>query len=152
VYIYMPYRMLRIFPTVMVFGNLDLTTGKKLRNIVFYPTNAVGQDESVITFSNGIRFDAKKGELFFGKEKKDVKNFIVTQNAAKGKINLKSQYYHPDGDFVVVFMQSYRTFVIMDMETFQSTYVQMFMLGKYDKNLFELVVSSPYSRIYRLKI
>ena len=89
--------------------------------------------------------------MFFGKEKKDVKNFIVTQNGAKGKIILKSQYYHPDGDFVVVFMQSYRTFVIMDLETFQSAYVQMFMLGKYDKNLFELVVASPYSRIYKLK-
>jgi len=40
---------------------------------------------------------------------------------------------------------------VMDSETFNSTYVQMFMLEKYDKNLFELVVSSPYSKIYKLK-
>jgi hypothetical protein len=48
-------------------------------------------------------------------------------------------------------MKSYGKFIVMDEQTFNSTYVQMFLLGKYDKNLFELVVSSPYSRIYKLK-
>ncbi len=50
-----------------------------------------------------------------------------------------------------VYMQSYGQFVVMDNETFNSMYVQMFMLEKYDKTLFELVVSSPYSKIYKLK-
>jgi dolichyl-diphosphooligosaccharide--protein glycosyltransferase/undecaprenyl-diphosphooligosaccharide--protein glycosyltransferase len=151
IYLYLPYRMLRIFPTVMVFGNLDLTTGKKLRNIVFYPASAVNQNKAMITLSNGIRFDTKKGKLFFGKEQKDVKNFIIAQSDKRGKISLRSQLYRPDGDFAVVYMRSYGLFVVMDIETFKSTYVQMFMLGKYDKNLFELVVASPYSRIYKLK-
>ena len=48
-------------------------------------------------------------------------------------------------------MKSYGRFVVVDRETFKSLYVQMFILGKYDKNLFELVVSSPYSKIYKLK-
>jgi len=39
----------------------------------------------------------------------------------------------------------------MDIETFASNYVQMGLLGNYDKNLFELVVKSPYTRIYKLK-
>jgi dolichyl-diphosphooligosaccharide--protein glycosyltransferase/undecaprenyl-diphosphooligosaccharide--protein glycosyltransferase len=151
IYLYLPYRMLRIFPTVMVFGNLDLTTGKKLRNIIFYPASAVNQNKAMITLSNGIRFDTKKGKLFFGKEQKDVKNFIIAQSDKRGKISLRSQLYHPDSDFAVVYMRSYGLFVVMDIETFKSTYVQMFMLGKYDKNLFELVVASPYSRIYKLK-
>lgn len=151
IYLYLPYRMLRIFPTVMVFGNLDLTTGKAIRKIAFYPTNAVKQDKALITFANGITFDTKKGKILLGKQEKDVKNFIVAQNNKKGEIHLQSQFYHADGDYAVVFLKSYGLFVIMDIKTFSSTYVQMFMLGKYDKNLFELVVSSPYSRIYKLK-
>jgi dolichyl-diphosphooligosaccharide--protein glycosyltransferase/undecaprenyl-diphosphooligosaccharide--protein glycosyltransferase len=135
----------------MVFGNLDLTTGKKLRRIVFYPTSAIKQDGSIVRFANGIVFDTKEGKLFFGKEKKNVRNFIIAQSDKHGKTSLRSQLYHPDGDFAVVYMQSYGTFVVMDIQTFNSTYVQMFMLGKYDKNLFELVVSSPYSKIYKLK-
>jgi len=151
IYLYLPYRMLRIFPTVAVFGNLDLTTGKAERKISFYPTNAVSNKDGVITFRNGITFDVKKGEITLGQQKKQVKNFIVTQNTKQGKVQLQSQLYHTDGEYAVVYMKSYGTFVVMDSETFNSTYVQMFILEKYDKTLFDLVVSSPYSKIYKLK-
>lgn len=143
--------MLRIFPTVAVFGNLDLTTGKAERKISFYPTQAVSNKDGMITFRNGIAFDTKKGKITLGQQKKGVKYFIITQNTKEGKVQLQSQLYHADGEYAIVYMKSYNTFVVMDVETFSSTYVQMFMLEKYDKNLFELVVSSPYSKIYKLK-
>lgn len=152
IYLYLPYRMLRIFPTVAVFGNLDLITGKEKREIAFYPASAVSNKNSVVTFSNGIIFDTQKGEISLGQQKKQVKNFLVTQNTKEGNVKLQSQTYHIDGEYTIVYMQSYNTFVVMDNETFNSTYVQMFMLEKYDKTLFELVVSSPYSKIYKLKI
>ena len=151
IYLYLPYRMLNIFPTVAVFGNLDLITGKAERKISFYPTQAVSNKEGILSFRNGIIFDTKRGMIGLGKLEKSVKHFIVTQNTKEGKLHLQSQVYHADGEYSVVYMQSYGQFVVMDTETFKSTYVQMFMLEKYDKNLFELVVSSPYSKIYKLK-
>jgi len=42
-------------------------------------------------------------------------------------------------------------FVVMDKETYNSAYVQMFMLDNHDKELFDLVVSSPYGKSYRVK-
>ncbi len=89
--------------------------------------------------------------ITLGQQKIAVKNFIVTQMTKQGQSQLQSQFYHADGKFVIVYMKSYGKFIIMDVETFKSTYVQMFMLEKYDKDLFELVVSSPYSKIYKLK-
>jgi dolichyl-diphosphooligosaccharide--protein glycosyltransferase/undecaprenyl-diphosphooligosaccharide--protein glycosyltransferase len=151
IYLYLPYRMMRIFPTVAVFGNLDLLTGKSMRKMSFYPTSVMGNSNGVITLRNGIVFDAKKGEVAIGKAKKLVKYFIVTQNTTAGKTNLQSQLYHADGEYAIVYMKSYGQFIVMDIETFNSAYVQMFMLEKYDKNLFELVVSSAYSKIYKLK-
>ena len=151
IFLYLPYRMLNIFPTVAIFGNLDLSTGKKERKISFFPTSATSSKNGIITLRNGIIFNAKKGEITLGKQKKSVKNFIVTQNTKGGKLQLQSQLYHADGEYAVVYMKSYGSFVVMDSETFNSTYVQMFMLEKYDKNLFELVISSPYSKIYKLK-
>jgi len=151
IYLYLPYRMLTIFPTVSVFGNLDLMTGKAKRSIVFYPTRAVQQQKNMITLQNGIKFDSQKGNILLGNQNQKVKYFIVTSNINDGKIKLQSQYYHADGNMVVLYMKSYGQFVVMDIETFNSAYVQMFLLGKYDKNLFELVVSSPYSKIYKLK-
>ena len=151
VYLYLPYRMLNIFPTVMLFGNLDLTTGKAERKVTFYPAYAVRNVQGKITLNNGIVFDTQKGELTLGKQKKSVKYFIMTQNNKNGQVQLQSQLYHFDGQYAIIYMRSYNRFVVMDMETFKSMYVQMFILGRYDKNLFELVVSSPYSRIYKIK-
>ncbi len=151
VYLYMPYRMLDIFPTVIVFGNLDLRTGKKLREAHFYPTSAVSKKGTLITFSNGIVFDMQKGEILIQGKREKVRSFFVTENEKGRKPRVRSQFYHVDGEYVVVYMKSYGRFVVMDKETFRSLYVQMFMLGRYDKNLFELVVSSPYSKIYKLK-
>jgi dolichyl-diphosphooligosaccharide--protein glycosyltransferase/undecaprenyl-diphosphooligosaccharide--protein glycosyltransferase len=151
IYLYLPYRMLNIFPTVSVFGNLDLSTGKAQRKMMFYPTRVTKNSNGILQFSNGIVFDTKRGELLLGKQKIGIKNFIITQMTKEGKTQLKVQPYHLDGEAVVVYMKSYGQFVVMDRETFKSMYVQMFMLEKYDHDLFELVVSSPYSKIYKLK-
>jgi len=151
VYLYLPYRMLNIFPTVTQFGNLDLNTGKPLREINFYPVSAVSQGEGVLTFNNGIVMDMKKGELQLGSQSSGVRFFIVTENTQNGEVHTKVQPYHTEGKYVVIYMKSYGQFILMDAETFGSTYVQMFILGKYNPDLFEPVVSSPYSRIYRLK-
>ena len=152
IYLYLPYRMMRIFPTVAVFGNLDLTTGEEERKIIFYPSQAVNNKGGVLTLRNGIMFDTTKGVIQLGQDEKRVKHFIMTKNTMHGDVKLQSQLFHTDGEYAVVYMESYGQFIVMDLETFNSMYVQMFILGKYDKELFELVVSSPYSKIYKLKI
>lgn len=152
VYLYLPYRMLSIFPTVTIFGNLDLNTGKPLRNPSFYPTAIRSSQDGILQLRNGIVFDAKNGVLHFGKETKNVKYFIVTTNQRDGNIALQSQLYHLDGEYAVVYMKSYGQLIVMDMETFRSMYVQMFILGKYDKRFFTPVVGSAYTRIYKLNI
>jgi len=151
IFLYLPYRMMNILSTVAIFGNIDLRTGKEERKVVFYPTNAVNNKNGIIRFRNGIVFDSVKGEIQIGSERGLVRNSIITQNIANGKMLSQSQHYHMDGKYVVIYMKSYGRFIVMDIEIFNSTYVQMFILGKYDKNLFELVVSSAYTKIYKLK-
>ena len=151
VYLYLPYKMLRIFPTVGVFGNINLTTGKPERKIHFYPAPPYKQDGSKVLLQNGIIFDVIKGEIELQGKTKKVLRFDRTSLDAQSHTQVQSQLMHLDGEFCVVYMQNYNQMVVMDKKTYNSTYVQMFMLGKYDKNLFELVVSSPYSKIYKIK-
>ncbi|CAA6811288.1 MAG: Oligosaccharyltransferase PglB (EC [uncultured Sulfurovum sp.] len=151
VYLYLPYRMLRIFPTVSVFGNLNLKTGRAERTIHFYPTQPVKQEGSKVLLQNGIIFDFIKGEIELQGTKKKVQRFDTVAFGQKDKILVDSKLMHMDGEYAVVFLKSYNQMIVMDKKTYNSTYVQMFMLGKYDKNLFELVVSSPYSKIYKVK-
>jgi dolichyl-diphosphooligosaccharide--protein glycosyltransferase/undecaprenyl-diphosphooligosaccharide--protein glycosyltransferase len=151
IYFYMPLRMLGIFPTVAVFGNLDLETGKKLRNITFYPTRAVSNKNGMVHLANGIVLDLQKGKVQLGNQLVSLQYFLVTENRKDGSIKVQGQRFDPKAALAVVFMKSYGKFIVMDTETLNSIYVKMFILGQYDKNLFELVVASPYSRIYKLK-
>ena len=152
IYLYMPLRMMHIFPTIMKFGNLDLTTGEKKRNVMFYPTSAKKSEKGKLFLRNGFVFDMKKGELSIRNRKLPVKLFVTTQLQKSGDVRTTVKPYHRDGSYVVVYLKSYGSFIVMDEKTFKSMYVQMFMLGKYDKRFFEPVMTSPYSRIYRLKI
>ncbi|CAA6804593.1 MAG: Oligosaccharyltransferase PglB (EC [uncultured Sulfurovum sp.] len=151
VYLYLPYRMLRIFPTVGVFGNLNLKTGKAERKIHFYPSSPVKQDGSRVLLQNGIIFDYVKGEIDLQGTKKKVQRFDTVVLDKNNNAIVDSKIMRMDGDYMVVFLKSYNQMIVMDKKTYKSTYVQMFMLGKYDKNLFELVISSPYSKIYKVK-
>ena len=151
IYLYLPYRMLNIFPTVSVFGNLDLTTGKKERNIMFYPTSIAKNKDGVLTFANGITFNSKEGTVNIGNQTVPLRYFIATEMTNSNDIKLQTQAYSQNAELVLVYMKSYGRVILMDKQIFNSTYIQMFILGKYDKDLFELVVSSPYSRIYKLK-
>jgi dolichyl-diphosphooligosaccharide--protein glycosyltransferase/undecaprenyl-diphosphooligosaccharide--protein glycosyltransferase len=151
IYLYLPFRMLNIFPTVGVFGNLNLKTGKKQRNIIFYPTVATQQSGTKVFFQNGIVFDSANGSLKLGKSEQKVYRFDQVKLESNAIPKVESGLLHLDGNFCIVNLQSYNKVVIMDKETYNSAYVQMFMLGNYDKNLFELVVSSAYSKIYRVK-
>jgi len=151
VYLYFPFRMMRIFPTVGVFGNINLKTGKPERQIHFYPSAPARQNGAIIMLQNGIVFDSAKGEIGIGGKTRKVQRFDVVTLGKDAIPKVQSQLMHIDGDFCVVFLQSYGEMIVMDRKTYNSAYVQMFMLGKYDKELFELVVSSPYSKIYKVK-
>jgi len=101
--------------------------------------------------ANGIIIDSVKGEIVVGKKRVKIQYFDTTRMVGVGQTQVQSRLMHMDGNLCVVYMSSYQQIVVMDRKTYNSAYVQMFMLGKYDKNLFELVVSSPYSKIYKVK-
>jgi dolichyl-diphosphooligosaccharide--protein glycosyltransferase/undecaprenyl-diphosphooligosaccharide--protein glycosyltransferase len=150
VYLYMPMRMINIFPTVGVFGNLNLLTGKKERQITFFPSQISKQVGTTLMLSNGAQIDLAKGEVVLGQQHVRVHSFDVVSLNNNGQIVLDHQQASENG-LDVVYLKSYNKLIVMDDQTYHSAYVQMFMLGKYDKNLFDLVVASPYTRIYKLK-
>ena len=151
IYLYLPYRMMGIFPTVMLFGNLDLSTGKPLRKPLFYPLRPVKQEGNLLRFAGGLKVDLQRGELIEGRGASPLRRLVVASLQKDMSIRVVEQNYHREGRYTLVYLKSYGKAVLMDNETFRSLYVQMFMLGRYDPKLFEPVVLSPYSRIYRVK-
>jgi hypothetical protein len=136
---------------VAVFGNLDLTTGKQKRNIVFSPGRPVKEQGNWTLLSNGLAIDLKQGLIQERGHNIPINKMVITQTTKDGYLKNMSKVFHADAKYSVVYMRDYNTMVMMDNETFKSAYVQMFMLEHFDSKLFELVVRSPYTKIYKLK-
>jgi len=146
IYLYLPYRMMELIPTIAKFSDVDLATGNNTKDRDIYVGKTIEQKENIVKLDNGITLDTESGKLKLGNNEVQAKTFVM---ALKDKNEVVS--YDSSGEYAVVYMEQYGEFVVMDSDTFDSVYVQMFMLGNYNKNRFELVINSPYSKIYRLK-
>ena len=151
IFLYLPNKMLNIFPTVGLFGNIDLVTGIKGRQPFFYKANHFKDDGKILNFGNGIWLDKKPGTLHLGDQKTQLKRFVITKYNKEQKLEKKIQIINPNAMVSVIFMQSYNSFLIVDEEMYNSLFVKLFVLEEYEKELFEPVVMSPFAKVYKLK-
>lgn len=152
IYFFLPYRMMNIFPTVAIFSSIDLNTGHKIKNNFFYKSNSFANRGDFILLGRGIQIDKKNGLIYLGNRKIPIKRFSVSFLTKDGKTISKTQIVHQNGYLNVIFMKSYHAILVLDDNMFNSFYIQLFALGNYDKNLFELVESNPWAKVYKLKL
>ncbi|MEJ2501643.1 MAG: peptide-binding protein, partial [Campylobacterales bacterium] len=152
VYLYLPYRMMDIFPTVSVFSNLDLTSGQQYSQPFFYATARFQDSAGQINLGRGIVVDKQKGTVRLGQREVPLRAMYRVNVQRDGSVTFDQQPLRMDGALSLVYMASYGKFLLVDEKMLRSTYVQMFVFGKYDETLFEPVISNPWVRIFRLKI
>ena len=152
IYLFLPNRMLNIFPTVGLFGNIDLKTGIKDKQPFFYKADRFKDDGKSINFGSGITLDKQTSMLRLGSQTTPIKRFVIAGYDKSQKLQKKVQSLNPNADISILFMQSYNAFLILDEKMYNSLFIKMFALQEYDKNLFEPVIMSPYAKVYKLKI
>ncbi|RUM67353.1 MAG: peptide-binding protein [Sulfurospirillum sp.] len=151
IYLYLPQRMLNIFPTVGLFSNLDLVTGAKKAQPFFYVARQFHDDGKRLNLGNGIVLDKQTSRLSIGNREIPLKRFVIVGYDQKGKLVKNEQNLDPDAPLSIIYMRSYSTFLVLDEKMYNSLYIQLFVLGDYDKDLFEPVIDSPYAKVYKLK-
>jgi dolichyl-diphosphooligosaccharide--protein glycosyltransferase/undecaprenyl-diphosphooligosaccharide--protein glycosyltransferase len=151
IFIYLPNRLLNIFPTVDLFSNIDLKTGEKGKQPFFYKTDRFKDDGNIVHLGNGISFQKKSGVLFFGQNKTQIKRLVMVGYDKDQKLQKNIQSVNQNSDISIIYMQSYGTFLILDERMYNSLFIQLFVLENYDKNLFELVIADPLAKVYKLK-
>ncbi|MBX1885963.1 undecaprenyl-diphosphooligosaccharide--protein glycotransferase [Campylobacter peloridis] len=151
VYIYMPYRMLRIMPVVAQFANTNPDNGEQEKSLFFSQANAIAQDKTTgsVILDNGIEIINDFRALKLEGTTIPLKAFVDIESITNGKfyyneIDSKAQIY-------LLFLREYKSFVILDESLYNSAYIQMFLLNQYDKDLFEQVTNDTRAKIYRLK-
>ena len=152
VYLYLPLRMLNIFPTVKVFSNLDLNSGHRYAQPFIYTTSRFRDTREAIDLGRGIVLDKRRGMIRLGRQEVPLKAFYTVNMRKDGKMDTQTQLVNMQGNLSLVFMAPYRKFLLVDDSYLNSTFVQMFVFGNYDPTLFEPVELTPYVKIYKLKI
>jgi dolichyl-diphosphooligosaccharide--protein glycosyltransferase/undecaprenyl-diphosphooligosaccharide--protein glycosyltransferase len=152
IFIYLPNRMLNIFPTVALFSNLDLMTGKKKAAPFFYQSKRFKDSGNVINLGNGIKIIKNKGQIQIGRQVLPINNFAVTAYDNRGILRKQVQTINRTSPISVIYMKSYNTFLVLDKKMYDSLFIQLFVLENYDKNLFEPIILNPLAKVYKLKI
>jgi dolichyl-diphosphooligosaccharide--protein glycosyltransferase/undecaprenyl-diphosphooligosaccharide--protein glycosyltransferase len=152
IYFYLPYRMLNIYPTISLFSNLDLMSGKRGKPPFFYVSQNIIDMGDKIQLGRGIFLNKRNSTLQLGRDTLPIRRFVQTEYDNNMHLRVTQKIINLSSDISVIFMASYNTFVIVDEKTYHSLYVQLFILQNYDKKLFEPVILSPGAKVYKLKI
>ena len=151
IYFYLPYRMLNIFPTVLMFENIDLKTGGQKSQPFFYYTNNFKDTPEKTYLGSGIVLDKQSASLLLRQQRIPLKRFVTVSYGQEGKLIKNIQILNENASLSVIFLQSYHAFLVVDEKMYNSSYIQLYILENYDKDLFEPVILSPYAKVYRLK-
>jgi dolichyl-diphosphooligosaccharide--protein glycosyltransferase/undecaprenyl-diphosphooligosaccharide--protein glycosyltransferase len=152
VYLYLPSRMMGIFPTIDLFSNLDLMSGDAYASPFFYVTQGFEVHGDEIDLGSVVRLFKESGELAIGDKTITLNRFISTEYDPEGKLHIHQTTIDPQSHIYVIFMANYHQFLVLDERMYRSLYIQLFVLENYDKNLFEPVILDPMAKIFKLKI
>ncbi|MDF1884358.1 peptide transporter [Sulfurimonas sp. SAG-AH-194-C21] len=152
IYIYLPYRMLNIVPTVALFSHMDLMTGKKKQNPFFYVSRQFKDSNSKIDFGRGIVLDKTTSNITVGTQVVPINRFVKTSYDKDMKLHTDVQVINTTANINVIFMSNYNTFLILDEKMYNSLYIQLMVLENVNSELFEAVILNPNVKIYKLKV
>ncbi|EAH5178369.1 peptide-binding protein [Campylobacter coli] len=154
VYIYMPARMSLIFSTVASFSFVDLETGKINKPFTFSAAYPLDVKNGEIYLSNGIALSDDFRSFKINNSTISVNSIIEINSIKQGEYKITP--IDDTAQFYIFYLKDstipYAQFILMDKTMFNSAYVQMFFLGNYDKNLYDLVINARDAKVFKLKI
>jgi len=151
IYLYLPNRMLNIFPTVAVFSNLDLNSGERYKPSLFFVSRNFRDTGKRIFFGNGVELVKNNATLLLGRQRVQLHHFTVVGYDKDRHLHKQDQIINYNSTVNVIFMKSYNTFLVLDDKMYNSLFVQLFVFENYNKELFEPVILNPFVKIYKLK-
>ncbi len=152
VYLYLPNKMMNIYPTVTLFSNLDLMTGHKGKQPFFYKSTNFKENRDVIDLGHGIKIEKRSGKLIIGKNRVSINRFAKTFYDKSGKLHTQLQTINPTSNINVIFMSNYGQYLVVDNSVYDSLYFQLFVFEHYNKKLFKPIILTPLAKVYKLKI
>lgn len=153
VFLYIPLRMMDIYPTITLFSALNLNTGDRFEQY-FFKGQAFKQEGPLVYITNSwqqIVVDLEKGILHNQNQNIPLNKITMTKYNESQKLTKQEQILNPNANLNLIYMQDYGIFLIVENSVYDSVYVQLFVLENYDDELFEPIILNPLAKIYKLK-
>ncbi|MFZ5374096.1 MAG: STT3 domain-containing protein [Campylobacterota bacterium] len=151
VYLYLPWRMIDILPTVTLFSNLDLNAPDNRPQPYFYMTASVQDTGKTLDLGNGVSVLKERNIVKIGDRDVPIKEFYQAGYDGNNKLQVTRQQFASEG-INLIYLPSYGRFLVLDDFYLNSTFIQMAVFERYDPKLFEPVILDPLTKIYRLKL
>jgi dolichyl-diphosphooligosaccharide--protein glycosyltransferase/undecaprenyl-diphosphooligosaccharide--protein glycosyltransferase len=150
-YIYLPARMIDIFPTIYSMSNKNLLTGEKFPYTLYIGKNAQ-KTGSKWTIDNSIEIDLKSGMMKSPQGNIKIAQYIEVDpsNGDKPKTHV-TLYKDAESNISLVFFKGYNKIMLLDENALNSAYIKMFFFEEFDPNLFELRIRNNHAKLYRVK-
>ncbi len=152
IYFYLPFKMLNIYPTVKIFSNIDLMDGNIYENPLFFMSRDFKTKDNITNLGRGVSLDLNKKTIQLGNQIFPIRRIVRTVYNNKMELQVQQELVNFTANFNVIYMQNYNAILVLDEATYNSLYIQLMVLEKYDENLFERVLMNPHVKIYKLKI
>ncbi|MDF1882125.1 hypothetical protein JHD50_12590 [Sulfurimonas sp. MAG313] len=152
IYFYFPKQMINIFPSIYKASNLNLLTGEKRSKPFYFISDENREYNNKILLGRGVTLDRKGAFLQIGKTNIQLNKFVVSTVDDKGEIKNETSVFNENSNISMIYRPQEHQFIVMDNKIFNSLFVQLYILGNYDRNLFERVLSNKSAKVYRLKI
>ncbi|WP_170019454.1 STT3 domain-containing protein [Campylobacter sp. RM16190] len=150
IYFYLPDSMMHIFPVVLQFSRLDLTSGAEYDNVLFYIGAPYAIKNEGVDIGGGFIMSNDASKLIYNGDNVPINTYFETSYDEKDKLVVKPYRIDSSAKVYVVYMKDYRRFLVIDENALNSAYIQLFVFENYDKELFEPVVLNGAVKIYKL--
>ncbi len=151
IYLFLPNRMLDILPTVALFSNVDLQTGKIAHRPFFYQAKRFSETPQTIELGNGIRILKQNMIVQIGKNRAPIHKFTTVMYDKNGILHRQEKVIHPTSNVNVIYMPNFNRILVLNDELYNSTYIQLYVLENYDRDLFEPVILTPLVKVFKVK-
>ena len=150
-YIYMPARMIDIFPTIYSMSNKNLLTGKQFAYTLYIGKNAQ-KTGFKWTIDNSIEIDLESGTMKSPQGIVKIAQYIEVDpsDGAKPKTNV-TLFKDATSKISLVFFRGYNKIMLLDEDALNSTFIKMFFFEEFDPNLFDLRIRNNHAKLYKVK-
>ena len=152
VYYYFVPHMIDMLPNILKISNIDIATGEEFWAPLAYVGYdiKIGEDGVSIIVGSECTLPSADPEYLIHDGKKMPINSYYQVGEVNGKLVKLSKQVDKNSNLYVIFLPDYQRILVLDETVFNSTFIQLFLLENYDKELFEPVYLSNSARIYKL--